>query len=144
MSWPAESPIWLSSLRFPYLSDMLTTLHEVTSGIRTRSSPAHARCFACGSGQGNRCSCIAGEPEDRAVISVADVGQFVNEDVVDEVGRELHRGPVDVEPADGGAGAPAVAKRKNAQVGDLDLHPLRPRNDAPSQPGLAGLAVPVD
>src|SRR5690606_40645916 len=50
-------------------------------------------------------------PELRAVVGAFQMRQFVDEDVVDEGGRELHGRPVDVEVAAGRAGPPAVAER---------------------------------
>jgi hypothetical protein len=44
------------------------------------------------------------------MVVVADVCQFVDEDIVDQVGWELNRGPVDVHRAVKVARTPPVAK----------------------------------
>jgi hypothetical protein len=73
-------------------------------------------------------------PEAFVMAGMAYMRQLMDEDVVDKVGRELHRGPVDVELALGGAGAPAVAERQHTWPGNVNFHAERPRAGAPAQP----------
>ena len=72
---------------------------------------AEPDCFAYG-GEGCLLGFVAVHqavdygPELGGVVGLAQVGQLVDEDVVDEARRELQGGPVDVDPrrAVGGAG----------------------------------------
>ena len=52
-----------------------------------------------------------GGPEVGAVVEFLEVGDFVRDDVVDELDREVHQSLVQADDAVGGAAAPAGTRR---------------------------------
>ncbi|ABD13359.1 transposase, IS4 family [Frankia casuarinae] len=69
-------------------------------------------------------------PEDWCVVSFVSVGEFVDEDVVDETDRELHGRPMDVDSPGGAERAPSVAEVAHVEAGDVDTHAAGPGTDA--------------
>ena len=63
---------------------------------------------------------LDGGPELWGVVCFAEVGEFVDEDVVDEARRELERGPVDVD-ALRAVGGPGRAPPE-AEIANVDGH----------------------
>ena len=57
-----------------------------------------------------------GRPEGGGVTGLADVGEFVDDDVVEQGHGQLHGGPVDVEPVVLTEGAPPVAEVSDVQL----------------------------
>src|SRR6476661_9856259 len=64
--------------------------------------------------------CGDDRPETRAVIQFAPVGQFMDDDVIEDVGRSQDESPAEVEPTERGATAPprATVADCQARVGD--------------------------
>src|SRR5260370_18140004 len=87
---------------------------------------------------------LDGGPEGGRVARLPDVGEFVDDDVVDQGDGQLHGGPVDVEAVVLAEGAPAVAEVADVQVAWVQPHPLGPGSDAPRPPGPGAVLVPPD
>ena len=105
--------------------------------VRTQS----AKPFAAGLEVGH--SAFDEPPELGAVVGPQEVRNLVGEDVVDEVGRELHSGPVDVDTAVRSTGSPPIAQGEDLEVGDLNVHAVGPGFEPSPEPGMAGAAVPA-
>ena len=85
-------------------------------------------------------------PELGGVVRLAEVGEFVDEDVVDEAWGELEGGPVDVDVL--GAWMRAGGAPAEAEVADFDGHGLLtqtggPGTDPLSEPLGADFGVPA-
>lgn len=63
-------------------------------------------------------------PELRGVVLVGEVGEFVDDDVLDEGGSQHHGAPVEAECAVGGAASPALALITDEDAGRLAFTPL--------------------
>nr|WP_244305289.1 hypothetical protein [Kitasatospora cheerisanensis] len=83
-------------------------------------------------------------PKSGRMVMVLEMCKLMNEHVVNQGNRQLHRCPVDIHDATRRTGSPSVAEPTDRKLGYRYAEALCPRGSAFRQPGLPMAAIPVD